>query len=76
MTTDEQDDGVRGEDDYVPYEQAIAEAGQVIAEGLMRQAALTPRDAALASLGRRASEEEIAAWISRNRPPKGVKPPS
>lgn len=52
----------------VPYEQAIAEAGQVIADGLVRQAERTPRDAALAALGRGASEVQITAWIATHRP--------
>lgn len=52
-------------------EQAVREAGEVIAESLARQLARTPRDAALASLGRRATPEQIAAWIARHRPGRG-----
>lgn len=49
-------------------EQAVAEAGQVIAESLARQLARTPHDAALAALGRTATPEQITAWITRHRP--------
>lgn len=52
----------------VSYEQAIAEAGQVIVDGLVRQSQRTPRDAAVASLGRDASEEQIRSWIATHRP--------
>lgn len=51
-----------------PYEQAVADAGQVIADDLVRQAQRTPRDAAIASLGRQATDAQIASWIATHRP--------
>lgn len=54
----------------VPYEQAIAEAGQVIVDDLIRQSQRTPRDAAIAALGRDASEQQISSWIASHRSPK------
>lgn len=59
---------------YVPYEVAIKQAGQVIAESLQRQMQRPPREAALASLGKRATEDEIAAWIARHRPGASLRP--
>lgn len=50
------------------YDEAIAGAGQVIVDGLVRQAERTPREAAMASLGRDATEAQIAAWIAVHRP--------
>lgn len=53
----------------VPKEQAVAEAGEVIAQSLARQLSRTPHDAAVAALGRHASPARIAAWIETHRPP-------
>jgi hypothetical protein len=52
----------------VSYEEAVAGAGQVIADDLIRQSQRTPRDAALASLGRGATEQQITDWIRIHRP--------
>lgn len=49
-------------------DQALAEAGRVYAEGLARQDARTPHEAAVAALGRTASPAQIAAWIQLHRP--------
>lgn len=52
----------------VTREQAIAEAGEVIAADLAQQQTRPAREAALASLGRNATDEQIAAWITTHRP--------
>lgn len=56
----------------VTREQAIAAAAQVIAEDLQRQLERPPREAAVASLGRYATEAEITAWIQRFRAGQAV----
>jgi hypothetical protein len=50
------------------YDQAIAAAGQVYAEGIARQDARPPQEAAVAALGRDATAEQVEAWIARHRP--------
>jgi hypothetical protein len=50
------------------YDEAIAGAGQVYAEGLARQAARPPREAARAALGQHATDAQIDAWIAEFRP--------
>jgi hypothetical protein len=52
----------------ITREQAVADAGQVIAQALARQQARTPHEAAVAALGRTATPAHIAAWIARHRP--------
>ncbi|MCU1592463.1 MAG: hypothetical protein JWP11_3719 [Frankiales bacterium] len=49
-------------------EQALREAGEVIARDLAEQERRSPRDAALAALGRHATGAQITAWISQHRP--------
>jgi cation transport regulator ChaB len=49
------------------YDEAIANAGRVYAEGLARQASRSPREAAKAALGSGATQEEISAWIATYR---------
>lgn len=49
-------------------DEAFDRAAVHLAEGLARQAARTPRDAAIASLGSHATEPQIADWIARFRP--------
>lgn len=46
----------------------ISRAGQVIAEGLARQQARPPREAARLALGRHATEQQINDWIAVHRP--------
>lgn len=48
--------------------QCMAAAAASAEASLARQAARTPREAAFASLGPRATEDQISAWIGRNRP--------
>lgn len=43
---------------------AVQAAAVHVAEGLARQDARTPRDAAIASLGPHATEQQIADWIT------------
>jgi cation transport regulator ChaB len=50
------------------YDQAIAAAGEVYAEGIARQDARPPHEAALAALGRDATPDQVEAWIGRHRP--------
>lgn len=50
------------------YDEAIAQAGQVIVDDLIRQSQRTPREAAVASLGRDATEGAIGIWIAEHRP--------
>lgn len=52
----------------VAKDQALAEAGRVYAEGLARQDARTPHEAALAALGRTATAAQIDAWLQTYRP--------
>lgn len=47
-------------------DEALTAAGLVIAEGLARQAARTPREAAVAAGAR--SELEVDCWIARHYP--------
>ncbi len=54
--------------EVVPYETAIAAAGQAYAEGMAEQLARSPREAAIAAIGRSATPEQIDAWITRFRP--------
>lgn len=49
-------------------EEAIQAAARHVADDLARQAARSPRDAAVASLGPDATEREITDWIARYRP--------
>jgi cation transport regulator ChaB len=58
------------------YDQAIAAAGEVYAEGIARQDARPPHEAALAALGRDANPEQIAAWIARHRPQQRHRTPA
>lgn len=54
--------------EVVSYETAIASAGQAYAEGMAEQLARSPREAAIAAIGRSATPEQIDAWITRFRP--------
>lgn len=47
---------------------ATQRAARHVAEGLARQDARSPRDAAIAALGPHATERQIADWIARWRP--------
>lgn len=47
---------------------AVDNAARHVAEGLARQDARAPRDAALAALGPHATEQQIDDWIARFRP--------
>lgn len=49
--------------------ECVQRAAEVLVEDLFRQAERPDREAALASLGPRATEEQIAAWIERHRGP-------
>lgn len=55
-------------------EDAVRAAARHVAEGLARQDARTPRDAAIAALGRDATEAQIAAWVARFRPDAHAQP--
>lgn len=48
--------------------ECIAEAVAILEAGLREQAARSPREAARAALGARASEEQVLAWVARHRP--------
>jgi uncharacterized membrane protein len=50
------------------YDQAISNAGRVYAEGIARQDARPPREAARAALGQHATDAQIDAWIAEHRP--------
>lgn len=59
-------DGLSPEQQVV-FDQAIAGAGQVYAEGIARQDARSPREAARAALGRDATDEQLTAWVATYR---------
>lgn len=50
------------------FDEATDRATRHVVESLARQDARSPRDAALASLGPAATEEQIADWCARFRP--------
>lgn len=55
-------------------EQAIHNAARHVFDDLARQAARTPREAAIASLGPDATETQIAEWIATYRPDAHAQP--
>lgn len=55
-------------------EEAIDAAAEHVYEGLARQAARAPRDAALAALGPDATDAQITEWIARYRPDAHAQP--
>lgn len=55
-------------------EDAVRSAARHVVEGLARQDARSPHDAAVAALGRDATDAQITAWIARFRPDAHAQP--
>lgn len=55
-------------------EDAVRSAARHVVEGLARQDARSPRDAALAALGPDATEAQIAQWVATYRPDAHAQP--
>lgn len=49
------------------FDAAVDAAARDFAEGLARQDARSPRDAAIAALGANATDQQIGDWIARFR---------